>query len=99
MAPVGVQFRRLRRQLAPHGKQLAAGVVALMVLNLIGAVLPLLVQDIIDRLVPGFTMEELAGGAASCWAWPPLMAVVRMASASWCSGWAFPWNRSAATTL
>ena len=35
-----------------------------MVLNLIGAVLPLLVQDIIDRLVPGFTMEDLTSGAA-----------------------------------
>ena len=80
MAPVGVQFRRLQRQLAPHGKQLAAGAVALMVLNLIGAVLPLLVQDTIDRLVPGFTMEELASGAATLLGLATAMALVRMAS-------------------
>ena len=80
MTPVGVQFKRLQRQLAPHGKQLAAGAVALMVLNLIGAVLPLLVQDTIDRLVPGFTMEELASGAAKLLGLATVMAVVRMAS-------------------
>ena len=80
MASVGVQFRRLQRQLAPHRKRLAAGAVALMLLNLIGAVLPLLVQDTIDRLVPGFTMEELAGGAAKLLGLATVMAVVRMIS-------------------
>jgi len=80
MAPASVQFGRLRRQLAPHGKRLAAGAVALMVLNSIGAVLPLLVQDTIDRLAPGFTMGSLAGGAAMLLGLATIMAAVRMAS-------------------
>ena len=80
MAPVGVQFRRLQRQLAPHGKRLAAGAVALMVLNLIGAVIPLLVQDTIDRLTPGFTMEELVRGAAMLLGLATVMTAVRMIS-------------------
>ena len=80
MTAVGVQFRRLQHHLAPHWKQLAAGAVALMVLNLIGAILPLLVQDTIDRLVPGFTMEELASGAAKLLGLATVMALVRMAS-------------------
>ena len=80
MASVGVQFRRLQRHLAPHGKRLAAGAAALMVLNLIGAVLPLLVQDTIDRLVPGFIMVDLVGGAAKLLGLATAMAAVRMAS-------------------
>lgn len=80
MAPVGLQFRRLQRHLAPHGRQLAAGALALMVLNWIGAWLPLLVRDTIDRLTPGFTMEELAGGAAMLLGLATVMALVRMAS-------------------
>ena len=80
MAPVGVQFRRLRQLLAPHGKRLAAGAGALLVFNLMGAVLPLLVQNTIDQLAPGFIMVELAGGAAQLLGLATAMAVVRMAS-------------------
>jgi len=80
MATIGAQFRLLRQQLAPHRKQLAAGAVALMVVNVIGAVLPLLVQDTIDSLVPGFTMEELTHSTLKLLGLATLMALVRTLS-------------------
>ena len=80
MTVAGVRLLAIWHYLLPYRKTIAAGVVALVAVNLIGVWIPLVARDVIDALAPGFTLEELVRGAFALIGLATVMAVLRLLS-------------------
>ncbi len=70
----------IARYLGPHRRDVALGVVALVVVNLLSTAFPLLVRRIIESLKDGFSQRELLVEAALILALATVMGLVRLAS-------------------
>jgi ATP-binding cassette subfamily B protein len=70
----------IARYLGPHRREVALGVVALVVVNLLSTAFPLLVRRIIESLKDGFSQQELLVEAALILALATVMGLVRLAS-------------------
>ena len=70
----------IARYLGPHRREVALGVVALVVVNLLSTAFPLLVRRIIESLKDGFSQQELLVQAALILALATVMGLVRLAS-------------------
>ena len=70
----------IARYLGPHRREVALGVVALVVVNLLSTAFPLLVRRIIESLKDGFSQRELLVEAALILALATVMGLVRLAS-------------------
>ena len=70
----------IARYLGPHRREVALGVVALVVVNLLSTAFPLLVRSIIESLKDGFSQQELLVEAALILALATVMGLVRLAS-------------------
>jgi ATP-binding cassette subfamily B protein len=70
----------IARYLRPHRRDVALGVVALVVVNLLSTAFPLLVRRIIESLKDGFSQRELLVEAALILALATVMGLVRLAS-------------------
>lgn len=70
----------IARYLGPHRREVALGVVALVVVNLLSTAFPLLVRRIIESLKDGFSQQELLMEAALILALATVMGLVRLAS-------------------
>ncbi|MFN6133468.1 MAG: ABC transporter ATP-binding protein [Synechococcaceae cyanobacterium] len=68
------------RHLRPHRRTVLMGVVALVVVNLLGVALPLLVRSVINHLHRGFSMQVLLRDALLLVGLATLMATVRLSS-------------------
>jgi ATP-binding cassette subfamily B multidrug efflux pump len=68
------------RHLRPHRRTVLIGVVALVIVNLLGVALPLLVRSVINHLYRGFSMEVLLRDALLLVGLATLMATVRLTS-------------------
>ena len=80
MTVAGVRLLAIWHYLLPYRKAIAAGVVALVALNLIGVWIPLVARDVVDGLAPGFTTGELVRGALALIGLATVMAVLRLLS-------------------
>jgi ATP-binding cassette subfamily B protein len=70
----------IARYLGPHRREVALGVLALVVVNLLSTAFPLLVRRIIESLKDGFSQQELLVQAALILALATVMGLVRLAS-------------------
>jgi len=70
----------IARYLGPHRREVALGVVALVVVNLLSTAFPLLVRRIIESLKDGFSQQDLLVEAALILALATVMGLVRLAS-------------------
>ena len=70
----------IARYLGPHRREVALGVVALVLVNLLSTAFPLLVRRIIESLKDGFSQQELLVEAALILALATVMGLVRLAS-------------------
>lgn len=70
----------IARYLRPHRRDVALGVLALVVVNLLSTAFPLLVRRIIESLKDGFSQRELLVEAALILALATVMGLVRLAS-------------------
>ena len=80
MTVAGVRLLAIWHYLLPYRKAIAAGVVALVAVNVVGVWIPLVARDVIDALAPGFTLEELVRGAFALIGLATVMAVLRLLS-------------------
>jgi ATP-binding cassette subfamily B protein len=68
------------RYLRPHRRAVILGVVALVVVNLLGVAIPLLVERVIDELRPGFSLRTVLGQALVLVLLATAMGAVRLGS-------------------
>ncbi len=80
------RFRRLLHYLRPHQTKIWAGVIALLVVNLLGTYLPLLIGTAIDELQDEFQFQRVVFYALLLIGLASLMWVIRMASRLWIFG-------------
>lgn len=70
----------LRRYLWPHRRQLAGGVLALLVVNGLGVTIPLIVRRVVEDLQEGFSYSKVLGQAGWIIGLATVMGVVRLLS-------------------
>jgi ATP-binding cassette subfamily B multidrug efflux pump len=70
----------IRRYLRPHRRAVLLGVIALVLVNLLGVAIPLLVQRVIDELKPGFSLAVVLRQAVLLGGLATVMGAVRLAS-------------------
>lgn len=80
------RFRRLLHYLRPHQTKIWAGVIALLVVNLLGTYLPLLIGRAVDELQDQFQFQRVVFYALLLIGLASLMWVIRMASRLWLFG-------------
>ena len=80
MTVAGVRFPVIWRYLLPYRKPIAAGIGALIAVNVVGVWIPLLARDVIDALAPGFTLGELMQGVCMLVLLATAMAALRLLS-------------------
>jgi len=80
------RFRRLLHYLRPHQTKIWAGVIALLVVNLLGTYLPLLIGTAIDELQDQFQFQRVVFYALLLIGLASLMWLIRMASRLWLFG-------------
>ncbi|MDB9529803.1 ABC transporter ATP-binding protein [Oscillatoria sp. CS-180] len=73
-------LRQLGQYLKPHWIQTASGILALLLVNLLGARIPLLIRDGIDDLRTTFSFDQIANYAIVVLVLASVMWVIRMAS-------------------
>ncbi len=74
------KFSRLAGYLKPHWREVALGLVALLVVNAIGVTIPLTIGNIVDELSNAFTMQEVIRSVIMVLILASIMWVIRMAS-------------------
>lgn len=74
------KFVRLVAYLRPHWKQVALGLVALLVVNAIGVTIPLIIGYIVDELTVAFTFDRLLRYVILVLVLATIMWFIRMAS-------------------
>lgn len=70
----------IRRYLRPHRRAVILGVVALVVVNLLGVVIPLLVERVINELRPGFSLRTVLNQGLVLVVLATVMGAVRLGS-------------------
>jgi ATP-binding cassette subfamily B protein len=70
----------IRRYLRPHRRDVVLGVVALLVVNLLGVSIPLLVERVVNELRPGFSLNYVLGQSLLLVALASVMGAVRLTS-------------------
>ncbi len=74
------KFSRLAGYLKPHWREVALGLIALLVVNAIGVTIPLTIGNIVDELAVTFTMEQVIRSVLLVLVLASIMWVIRMAS-------------------
>ncbi|MGQ4648244.1 ABC transporter transmembrane domain-containing protein [Lyngbya aestuarii] len=75
-----LRFRKLLAYLRPHWRQASLGILALLIVNGIGAYIPLLIRDSIEELRTAFRFEQIWHFVLLILLLASLMWVIRMAS-------------------
>jgi ATP-binding cassette subfamily B protein len=70
----------IRRYLRPHRRAVILGILALVVVNLLGVSIPLLVARVVNELRPGFSLRHVLGQSLLLVALASVMGGVRLAS-------------------
>ena len=79
-------LKKLGQYLRPHWRKAALGVVALLVVNCLGVVIPLLIRDGIDELQVTFSFDRVAYYAVLVLVLASVMGAIRLASRIWLFG-------------
>jgi ATP-binding cassette subfamily B protein len=79
-------LKKLGQYLRPHTLQATLGIVALLLVNLLGVRIPLLIRDGIDELQVTFSLDRVAYYAISVLVLASIMWGMRMASRIWLFG-------------
>jgi len=74
------KFARLVSYLKPHWREVALGLIALLIVNAIGVTIPLTIGDIVDELNTALTMEQILRSVIMVLILASVMWVIRMAS-------------------
>ncbi len=70
----------IRRYLRPHRRAVILGVLALVIVNLLGVAIPLLVERVINELRPGFSLRTVLNQGLVLVVLATLMGAVRLGS-------------------
>lgn len=79
-------LKKIGQYLRPHWRKLTFGVVALLIVNWVGASIPLLIRDSIDELQVTFSFDRVAYYALLILGLASFMGVIRWASRIWLFG-------------
>lgn len=79
-------LRKLGQYLRPHWQKSALGIGALLIVNGLGAYIPLLIRDGIDELQVTFSFDRIAGYSLLVLGLASAMWILRMASRIWIFG-------------
>jgi ATP-binding cassette, subfamily B, multidrug efflux pump len=80
------RLRKLLGYLRPHRRQAWLGVLALLLVNMLGVYIPLLIRDCIDDIQDGLSYSEIFYYAGLILGLATVMWVIRMASRLWIFG-------------
>ncbi len=79
-------LKKLGEYLRPHAWKTSLGIIALLLVNLVGVGIPLLIRNGIDELQVSFSLDRVAYYALAVLVLASLMWVIRMASRIWLFG-------------